>query len=287
MDDVIALLKSIPSSFWGVLAGSIFSLAGVVLSNRHNIKRLRIQFENDREIRRIDRERAMFQAIYLAAAETIGERLTAIIRLSNLDISDDSIAPNTNGALAKAEIVADEITRKALAEIGTSLTSAYLKLSLKRNTVKAIAIKGKVWDDQISDRVQKQSRTTELMRQYNLDLKTNKREWEVLQTNFDFETQQLDKALEEKHEITLTLQRENYKLVEEAFEEYAKLLQPTIAAIVALRRALELETDEEAIAHVFTKEFSEQRQLVSEYLKKSQNQSEQFLQSAFDKTDKD
>jgi hypothetical protein len=42
------LLLRIPGTFWGVLAGSFFSLGGVILSNRNSARNQRLQLAADR-----------------------------------------------------------------------------------------------------------------------------------------------------------------------------------------------------------------------------------------------
>jgi hypothetical protein len=65
------LLVRIPGTFWGVLAGSAFSLGGVVLSNRNSARNLRLRLEAEREARNTEREMGLRKEIYLAAAEAI------------------------------------------------------------------------------------------------------------------------------------------------------------------------------------------------------------------------
>ena len=48
MQEIIALLKSIPDVIWSAFLASILTLSGVLISNRSNTTRLRLQLEHDR-----------------------------------------------------------------------------------------------------------------------------------------------------------------------------------------------------------------------------------------------
>ena len=67
----IEWLSRVPATFWGVVAGSFFSLGGVWLSNRNSARNLKAQLDHDRATRAKEREMSMRKDIYLAAAETI------------------------------------------------------------------------------------------------------------------------------------------------------------------------------------------------------------------------
>ena len=50
------LLDKIPTTFWAVLLGSFISLLGSIIANRANLHRLRLQLQNDRELKNWERE---------------------------------------------------------------------------------------------------------------------------------------------------------------------------------------------------------------------------------------
>jgi hypothetical protein len=50
------LAQKIPATFWGVLAGSFFTLVGVTFTNRSNDKRLSKQLAHDRQIKAKERD---------------------------------------------------------------------------------------------------------------------------------------------------------------------------------------------------------------------------------------
>src|SRR5450631_1615901 len=115
MTTAIELLNRIPSTFWGVLAGSFFSLGGVVLSNRNSARNQQRQLEHDRDTRRLEREMALRKDVYLAATESIFAGLSAVGSLSNLALDPLVILAEYRvkaPAVAKINIIAEAETLK-------------------------------------------------------------------------------------------------------------------------------------------------------------------------------
>ena len=93
---VVDLLRLVPATFWGVIAGSFFTLIGITLTNRH-----------DRVMRDRQRQMDLRKEVYLAAAEAIAARMLALGRMANLgkqlEASNDfeKVAP----AIAKVYVI--------------------------------------------------------------------------------------------------------------------------------------------------------------------------------------
>ena len=64
--EVVELIEDVPATFWGVLAGSFFSILGVWLTNRASEARLEIQFKHERLVKSTERELTLKKDIYLA-----------------------------------------------------------------------------------------------------------------------------------------------------------------------------------------------------------------------------
>ena len=133
--DIIALIEKIPATFWGVVVGSFFTITGVLLTNRSNTNRLRIQLDHDREIKKEERELTLRKEIYLAAAEAISSGIQMIGSIANLNVSYDKLMESFSEkapAIAKVNVIANEDTIKALTAFMEELTSGLLRLSHQR-----------------------------------------------------------------------------------------------------------------------------------------------------------
>ena len=118
-------IANVPATFWGVLAGSLFTLIGVASTNQANFKRLERQFEHDRTLKTEERKLTLKKDVYLPAAEAIASGLMAIGRLADLKIPQDNLLSDwaeKSPAIAKAQLVADEATAESLARDGETGT---------------------------------------------------------------------------------------------------------------------------------------------------------------------
>ena len=119
---VLQELNQVPATFWGVVAGSFFSLGGVVLSNRNSARNLETQLTNDRLVKKIEREMSLRKDVYLDASEAISAGMIAIARFGNLAVSGDELSADfvkRSPSLAKLNVVADvETMRRVSAVMG-------------------------------------------------------------------------------------------------------------------------------------------------------------------------
>jgi hypothetical protein len=265
-------LMLIPSSFWGVIFGSVFSLIGVILTNRHNYKRTELQFKYDREIRRSDRERAMFQDVYLAASEVIADRLAAIMRFSDLRIPDHEILVDPDrkgGAIAKAQLISDECTRDALAKVGSALTSSYLRLATKRAPIGLKLSHGKYLDRRVEELLEKQKSINNLMAQFNIEGKSDQRQWAILKQDFDFYTTELESILKRRDEVYEEVYSEQIIFLEECFEETLLLICPCVNATYEMRSALDLQTNKDELLAAAQRDVDEMRAVLRTFIERA------------------
>ena len=75
---MIELIEPIPAAFWGVVAGSFFSIFGVWLTNRSSDRRLLRQLNYDREAKAKERELTLKKDVYLSAAEAISAGISVL-----------------------------------------------------------------------------------------------------------------------------------------------------------------------------------------------------------------
>lgn len=129
------LFAKIPTTFWAVLLGSFISLLGSIIANRANLRRLRLQLQNDRELKNWEREMTFRKDTYIAAAEAIAVSIGALSKFSELSFSPKEVSETYLAqmpALAKVNLVAGEDTIRALANFGAGFTGAFLRLAQER-----------------------------------------------------------------------------------------------------------------------------------------------------------
>jgi hypothetical protein len=135
LSELLALLGKIPVTFWGVVAGSFFTLIGITLTNRANDRRLQAQLSHEREPRKQERELSLRKAVYLAAVEAIVTERRALERLAEIDIPIHKLLKSYNEtppSIRKLPVIAGEKTVKAVVHFTSELDAAYLQVLAKR-----------------------------------------------------------------------------------------------------------------------------------------------------------
>lgn len=168
-------------------------------TNRSNTDRLRIQLNHDREIKKQERELTLRKEIYLAAAEAISSGITMVGSIANLNISYDKLMESfseKSPSIAKVNVIANEDTIKALASFMEELTSGLLRLSHKRIQLNAMQQRINAIQKLIDQATDEQDRMLALMKEYNLVGSSDRRRWEIIQQNYEFERKRLEEFSE-------------------------------------------------------------------------------------------
>jgi hypothetical protein len=244
--ELVSLVGSIPSTFWGVVIGAFFALGGVHLTNRASDRRLKLQLEHDRTLKNVERELALRKDIYLAAAEAISEGLRTVLRFPDLLVSNRDLMDRyaeKAASVAKIHVVAKEETVNALSVFMSELEAAFLRLWVKRYPLMAQKERIDTLARQADEFGGTRDQMVELMRQHNIDGSNDPRRIQVLQGNFDFEQKRVAKSIEEQQALGKDLATKAISYFTEAYGEYKKLMKLLVPVVVAVRAELELPID--------------------------------------------
>lgn len=269
--EIAHLLEQIPASFWGVVVGSFFSITGVALTNRASDKRLRAQFEHERELKTKDREMALRKEVFLGAAEAVAAGMNAIGRFANFDIPNDQV---TNGyidkapAISKVHVIACTDTVQALAQFTSRLTSLYVALFARRyellNEKNVIGI----LDNQVAQFEKERDRVIEMIKQHNIEGIINPRRWDVLQHNFEFEQKRIIEALERRAQLMAALAPKQLQFMRDCIAYTAELGEMLFPLLASVRAELELPLDEYAYRTVMEEGYAMQQEAIDAFIQK-------------------
>lgn len=220
------LLDKIPDTFWAVLFGSFISLLGTIIANRANLRRLRLQLQNDRELRNWEREMTFRKDIYTAAAEAIAVSIGALSKFSELSFSPKEVSETyleQMPALAKVNLVAGEDTIRALANFGGGFTGAFLRLAQERMALS------------------------------NLQEKIAAK---VALANSGVDAAQLATTDQEIRQMTSDFSAKRFLFVKQCFVENKNVNQLLIPLLVAARMELELSVSKDRYAEILHQAYS-------------------------------
>jgi hypothetical protein len=220
------LLDKIPATFWGVVFGSFFTLLGSIVTNRANDHRLRLQLQNDRELKNREREMTFRKDTYAAAAEAIAVSIGALSKFSDLSFSPKEVSETyleQMPALAKVNLVAGEDTIRALANFGGGFTGAFLRLAQQRMVLSNL-------QEQIAAR--------------------------VALVNSEIEAARLATTNQEIQQMTSDFSAKRFLFVKQCFVENKNVNQLLIPLLVAARMELELSISKERYAEILHQAYS-------------------------------
>jgi hypothetical protein len=129
--ELLPLVKAIPATFWGVLAGSLFTLLGVLLSNAGQDRRLQRQLEHDREMKQHERELALRREVYLPAVAAVQAGLEMLGNIGNSSVPLEKLSEGWSTAspsIARAMLIANETTLASMARFHAAMGSKALGL---------------------------------------------------------------------------------------------------------------------------------------------------------------
>lgn len=269
LNKFVEIVAMVPGTFWGVFIGSFFALGGVMLSNRASDKRLRAQFEYERELRNRDRELALRKDIYLAATEAISAGLESVAKMADLEIPTNEISEGylrRAPAIAKIHVIGNEDTLKAVINISSELAKTHMQLGVKRALLLSKKQEITSLDEMIAKFGQERDRMLELMTQYNLQGLVDQQLWETIVGNFEFEAKRIDGTLEQKTKLSAALIADQLNCVKECVEELNRLSRLLVSVVVAVRKELELPLDEENYERMIEESITKQTDNVTQFL---------------------
>jgi len=267
--ELLPLIQKIPATFWGVIVGSFFTITGVILTNRSNTSRLRIQLDHDRKIKKQERELNLRKEIYLAAAEAISVGLGVIGRIGNLGISYDELMKSfadKSPSIAKVNVIANNDTIKALAAFMEELTSGLLRLSHERLKLSSVQQRISFIQKEIDKASDERDRMIRLMKEYNLEGSNDKQRWAIIEKNSEFERKRIEGLSNEKSKLELELFPSQMGLARECQSESAVLSNLLTPLIGCIRAELELPFDEISYAQVIEGSQKKQTALINQFI---------------------
>lgn len=272
--EILNLIEKIPATFWGVVIGAFFSLGGVALTNRANDRRLHAQLAHDRDMKSRERELSLRRDVYLAAAEAVSAGLITVSQFSNLDIPHDKLTEayiDKSPSITKVYVIASEQTAKAVTNFVGELGAAYLRLFAKRYPL--VAEKGQLTflKEQMDGFSKERDRMVELMKQFNLDGKLDQRQWDVINKNFQFESNRVTETIKQHATRARILYASQIEYMKECIAEHNRLSRLLVPVLISVRAELALPINETAYMEVIEESIRKQEVSLKEFIQNVKN----------------
>lgn len=249
---MIDWIERIPATFWGVLAGSFFTLLGVWFSNRAQSRRLERQLQHERLIKREERELTLKRDVYLPAAEAVFAGMALLGRLPDLSVPQERLLEDWSAkspAIARANLVASDSTLEGLARFSASLNSRVLGLFGVRMRLTIKTSERESTMEEVNRLTVENGNLVSLLQEFGKDPAGAAR-LDVVKRDFDSGQKKVRELLEQHDRLNSELLEEQLRfgsLCNQAVAELGELVVPVLASA---RAELGLPFDAEGYARL-------------------------------------
>ncbi len=267
---LIELVEKIPATFWGVVVGSFFSIAGVTATNRASSRRMSAQFDHEQKLKTLDREMSLRRDIYLGLAEAVNAAIQDTYRFANLEISHADVTKSyveRSFAVAKVHVIARTETIQALAIFSREVNATFYKLWAKRHLAFRVKEQISQIDRQLSEINAERQKYIALSKQFNLEGETSQQKWKVITENFEAEGKRANALVEERGRLIKALEEAQYRLTNECSEVASSLGILLLPLVKAVRDELELPFDLDVYSALQKENAERQRQALTSFLR--------------------
>lgn len=271
----LRMLRNVPASFWGVIVGSIFTLSAVILTNWDNRRRLLLQFEHDRNMRRQDWDLSMRTNVYMAAAEAVAVTIDAVGRMGSLSVTvEEILRPVTEcaPALAKVDVIAANPTLTALAKLRQEVTGAFFRLALQRMRAEYLKLLLESASRAVDSSSLERDRILALMQDANLAVMTDQPRWTAMKLAFDAEMKRGEEAFGDREQLQRESSEVNFALAQRSADEVARLAQHVGAVLQGARAELGLPFDIAYYAQIVERQYDRHRRDIDDFIDAARSQ---------------
>lgn len=274
MNQLINLFRAVPDVIWSAVLASLLTLSGVLISNRSNTTRQRIQLQHDADQKAKERNAALRREVYLKLAEELTQANSYLARLPQVDASKANPAEGMQGffaAAARLQLVAEPKTALLVNELVGSYGELLLRLISRSMPLQAARQKITLHDDLYSRAEEQVTRVLGEMVKFNESAQANKQVFCALQRSFEgFQTQASEHA-DRRADAWEAFNRLNIQFHTQVISELRGIVEQQIPAMVEIRRDLGLTTDLDAYREQLERNWRRMSSQFDAFLQELQN----------------
>lgn len=246
LTDVTSTALSIPTIVWSGIVASFISLAGVVLSNRSSLERLKEQLRHDSGEKHRDRISQLRREVYLKLATQMTYAGGHLGSLAGKDPTAEDLGGPLQEAmaeLARAQLVGSRETAALAAEIAAIYGEALFNLMAAAkplHDLKAdINISGNMYNQEFLQAKRVISEITSL----NESGAQNSEKMAALQRSFENYRKNYTKYSDERNAAWESYHSHNKSFLDAVFIELTKISVAQTKLLIAVRTEIGLDTD--------------------------------------------
>lgn len=246
MTTFISFLQSIPDVIWSGVIASILTLSGVLISNRSNTNRLKLQLQHDANEKAKERIATLRREVYLRTAEELAKANAHLATLPQLDLAKANLADGMQGffsAAARLQLVAEPKTALLVSQLSSEYGELIFKLMPHLIPVSQSKIDIQISDDHYTKAQNDVTRILAEMAKARESGKSDPHVLQALDSNFKFQQSQVRQYADDRNTAW-----SNFNQQSQAFQRYMLAQLKDIGAkqipvLVEIRRDLGLTGD--------------------------------------------
>jgi hypothetical protein len=249
----VCQMERVPATFWGVVAGSFFTIIGIVITNWWTDRRQAAQLLHDRELKNREREMALRKDVFTQVAEAIMAGLNAVTRHGDLSIPHNMVTASfleKAPAASKAHLIANETTVEALVGLMTELGAAFLRLAPGRFELAELQEQIKIKDTLIAHYGQQRDGFLQIMQHHNIEAIHDVARFQRIEQSFLGMRDLVGKLLTEQAQLKTEFQLKALGYIKQCIGESMRIGKLIPYVLVAAREELEVALGQEHYAEI-------------------------------------
>ncbi|MFC3552509.1 hypothetical protein ACFOLC_16030 [Lysobacter cavernae] len=244
--DVTSTALSIPTIVWSGIVASFITLAGVVLSNRSSLERLKEQLRHDAGEKHRDRISQLRKDVYLKLAAQMTYAGGHLGSLAGKDPTTEDLGGPLQEAmaeLAKVQVVGSRETAALAAEMTAIYGEALFNLVAAAKPLHDLKIDIKISGDLYDQEFVHAKRVISEITALNESGTPNPAKMAALQRSFENYRQSYTQHSEERNAAWESYNAHNKPFLQAVFKELTKISPAQIKLLSAVRAEIGLDTD--------------------------------------------
>jgi hypothetical protein len=249
MCELAAYLNSVPDVVWSGVIASVLTLSGVLLSNRSNTTRLRIQLNHDATEKEKERTANLRREVYLEAVEELTRANSHLASLPQKNPTEENLGDGFRGffgAAAKLQLVAEPKTSLLVNQLVAQYGELMLRVMGAAIPLHRIRSEIAVQDDLYNQAQSQVTRVLAEMAKFNEAAQVNDARFGALQRSFDGFQAQASQHADARSRAWSEFNRHNVDFCRQLITEMRAIGEQQIPVLVEIRRDLGLTTELEA-----------------------------------------
>ncbi|MDH3975513.1 MAG: hypothetical protein OEV42_14645 [Deltaproteobacteria bacterium] len=228
-----------------------------------------VRSNNQLKLSEIEREKNIKKEVFLEAIVAINRSHTLVARLIDININTKelfSTDEEDGGSIAKIQIVGSEKTVKATTKLMDSIATAKLALMLDRTKLveraKTIELLEK-YRTNTSDEI---DNYISMLKNMNLEGIKDKRRWDIINNNIEFEKEERDKFDKDINEYSMTQQKEHLEFTKKSLGYYFEISSLIPDAVLSARDELNLKISTKAYLDIHQDSIAKGKRVFDDFI---------------------